>query len=252
MTVIFSRRYLCKYMLAEEDRIDRGLINRDSESTFRTSIEGEDAVVPAPVKERLKSIDIYRGLTMFGMILADNQGRDAIWPLDHVSWNGLSTADLVFPSFLFIMGFAVPLAVRKPIKPLRLTLRIAGLFLIGFILNIGESRFEFSDVRVLGVLQRISMCYAIVVAIHIATQYGKKHLRKYGAMFVAVMMAVYIGLMMSFQDGPACTLENNLTKNCNFSRWLDLKIFTDKHMMGPTDPEGLFPTLSSLTTAYGG
>lgn len=219
-----------------ESTIQDGLINRESGSTLRTSIDINEAPSAAPVKERLRSIDIYRGLTMFGMILADNQGRDAIWALEHVSWNGLSTADLVFPSFLFIMGFAVPLAVRQPVKPFRLALRIAGLFLIGFILNIGEARFEFESVRVLGVLQRISLCYALLVAIHIATQYGSLQLRKYGAMFVAIMLALYMGLMLGFEDGPDCTRANNLTKNCNFSRWLDLKIFTASHMMGPTDP----------------
>lgn len=164
----------------------------------------------------------------------------------------MSTADLVFPSFLFIMGFAVPLAIRSPLKPLRLALRIAGLFLIGFILNIGEARFEFSHVRVLGVLQRISLCYAFLVTLHVATKYGDKRFRIYGAMLVTFLMATYMGLMLSFEDGAACTRQNNLSKRCNFSRWLDLQIFTDKHMMNPTDPEGLFPTLSSITTAYGG
>lgn len=57
------------------------------------------------------ALDIYRGLTMFGMILVDNMGPDSPWWLDHAQWNGLTPADLIFPSFLFIMGVAIPLAV---------------------------------------------------------------------------------------------------------------------------------------------
>jgi predicted acyltransferase len=48
---------------------------------------------------------------MIGMILIDNMGPDAPWWLAHAEWNGLTPADLIFPSFLFIMGMAIPLAV---------------------------------------------------------------------------------------------------------------------------------------------
>jgi predicted acyltransferase len=173
---------------------------------------------------------------MFGMILVNNQGGHPIWPLDESDWNGISTADLIFPSFLFIMGFAVPLAVKNPFKPLRLTLRAIGLFLIGFLLHLLSNKFDFTTVRILGVLQRISLCYVMVVAIHFLTQYAREDLRKYGAMFVALMSALYMGLMLSFSDGPDCTKLNNLSQICNFTRWLDMKTIQYDHMMKPTDP----------------
>jgi predicted acyltransferase len=64
----------------------------------------------------------------------------------HPDWNGLSVADLVFPSFLFIMGTAIPLAVNKN-KPLRFrnVLRVLLLFLIGFVLNLIDQVFNFSE-----------------------------------------------------------------------------------------------------------
>jgi len=72
------------------------------------------AVPNIPAKTRLECLDIYRGLTMVGMILVDNRGNPnhVIWPLDETSWNGLSTADCVFPSFLFISGVAITLALK--------------------------------------------------------------------------------------------------------------------------------------------
>ena len=51
---------------------------------------------------------------MVGMIMVDSMGNFdyVIWPLDETVWNGLTTADCVFPSFLFIMGLAIPLALK--------------------------------------------------------------------------------------------------------------------------------------------
>jgi predicted acyltransferase len=84
---------------------------------------------------------------MMGMILVDNMGpvSHPPWWLDHAEWHGLTPADLIFPAFLFIMGMAVPLAVNKnkPVK-IRNILRIAGLFLIGFFLNLLGKKFDFS------------------------------------------------------------------------------------------------------------
>lgn len=56
--------------------------------------------------------------------------------------------------------------------------------------------------------------------------------------------------MIWFNDD--CKYPHNLGSHCNFTRWLDMKILTYNHMLKPTDPEGLFSTLSALLTAYGG
>jgi predicted acyltransferase len=103
--------------------------------------------VPAP-KQRLNSLDILRGLTMLGMILVDNSGPHPPWWLDHAEWNGLTPADLIFPSFIFIMGMAVPLAMSKS-KPFsyRSVLRILGLFAIGVFLNLSARKFTFGHCK---------------------------------------------------------------------------------------------------------
>lgn len=83
---------------------------------------------------------------MVGMIAVDNMGPVKNPPewLDHPPWHGLTVADFIFPAFLFIMGMAIPLAVseKRPIR-LRNVLRVAGLFLIGFLLNLTGRKFEF-------------------------------------------------------------------------------------------------------------
>ena len=78
------------------------------------------------------------------MIMVDNMGPYPPWFLDHADWNGLTPADLIFPSFLFIMGMAVPLATTRS-KPLRIKniIRIVALFLIGVALNLFARKFTF-------------------------------------------------------------------------------------------------------------
>ncbi len=57
---------------------------------------------------RSYALDVFRGLTLAGMILVNNPGGPQTYPiLGHAAWNGLTIADLVFPSFAFILGVAV-------------------------------------------------------------------------------------------------------------------------------------------------
>ena len=74
---------------------------------------------------------------MMGMIMVDCKGPNPPWWIKHPAWDGLSPADFVFPSFVFIMGMAVPLALSKT-KPfsLKTILRILGLFAIGLAINV--------------------------------------------------------------------------------------------------------------------
>lgn len=134
---------------AEQD-LQQGLVDPQNSSQQLAPLEGSNhqavtnAPVPAP-KQRLNSLDILRGLTMLGMILVDNSGPHPPWWLDHAEWHGLTPADLIFPSFVFIMGMAVPLAMSKS-KPfgLRSVLRILGLFAIGVLLNLTARKFTFN------------------------------------------------------------------------------------------------------------
>lgn len=74
-----------------------------------------DATADArPAKRRLKSIDIFRGISIVVMIFV-NSGGGRYWWIDHAIWNGLQIADLVFPWFLFIMGVCIPLSITSQI-----------------------------------------------------------------------------------------------------------------------------------------
>ena len=84
---------------------------------------GRDATAPAPVvqpvskapRERLLSLDVFRGLTVAGMLLVNDPGTwGSIYPpLEHAAWNGWTPTDLVFPFFLFIVGITTHLSLTS-------------------------------------------------------------------------------------------------------------------------------------------
>src|SRR6476620_2514572 len=64
--------------------------------------------------ELLISLDVFRGMTIAGMVLVNNPGTSPVyWPLDHAEWNGLTPTDWIFPFFLFIVGVAIPISLGK-------------------------------------------------------------------------------------------------------------------------------------------
>src|SRR5256885_9928699 len=71
-----------------------------------------------PSAPRLVSLDVFRGLTVVGMVLVNNPGSWAhiYWPLEHAEWNGWTPTDLIFPFFLFIVRGAIPLGLRKRVE----------------------------------------------------------------------------------------------------------------------------------------
>jgi predicted acyltransferase len=156
------------------------------------SAEGSTAPAPrttsAP-RERLLSLDVFRGLTVAGMLLVNDPGTwSAIYPpLEHAEWFGWTPTDLIFPFFLFIVGITTQLSItarrargddERAIRR-QILRRGALIFLFGFLLN-GFPFFTWGDVagvahpsfglrivdrllhwRIMGVLQRIGISYLI-------------------------------------------------------------------------------------------
>src|SRR3954447_7291654 len=64
--------------------------------------------------ERLISLDVFRGMTIAGMVLVNNPGGSPVyWPLDHAEWNGLTPTDWIFPFFLFIVGVSISISLGR-------------------------------------------------------------------------------------------------------------------------------------------
>ncbi|HTD04677.1 acyltransferase family protein [Undibacterium sp.] len=123
---------------------------------------------------RLMSLDAFRGFTIASMLLVNNPGDwSHVYPqLDHAEWAGWTFTDWIFPFFLFIGGISMSLSLGqraaagadKPALLRQLARRAALIFLIGFALNM-IPHFDFSIVRLPGVLQRIALCTLLAAPI---------------------------------------------------------------------------------------
>lgn len=121
-----------------------------------------------PPPQRLVSLDVFRGITIAAMILVNNPGSwDQIYaPLRHAVWHGWTAADMVFPFFLWISGVAMTLSFSRRKREgadkgkllLHTARRAAAIFALGLLLNLIPN-FDFAQVRIPGVLQRIGICY---------------------------------------------------------------------------------------------
>ncbi len=95
-------------------------------------------------QNRLVSLDVFRGMTIAGMVLVNNPGGSPVyWPLDHAEWNGLTPTDWIFPFFLFIVGVSISISLGKRIaeKPdakayWKIVSRAASIYLLGAALSI--------------------------------------------------------------------------------------------------------------------
>ena len=206
--------------------------------------------------DRLLSLDLLRGLTIGFMILVNNNGdgRHAYWALNHAEWNGFTPTDLVFPTFLFLVGISTVLSTASRLARgatrqslfLHTLRRAVILFLLGIVVN-SFPYFHLHTMRFYGVLPRIAICYFLVATLYIFRPEWRSK--------VALLIAALIGywLLMRFVPVPGYGTPTHeiplLDRDANLAAWLDRHIFSASHLYERTrDPEGLLSTLPALAT----
>ncbi|MGB3402493.1 MAG: DUF5009 domain-containing protein [Microcoleaceae cyanobacterium] len=209
---------------------------------------------------RLTSLDVFRGITIAGMILVNNPGSwNHVYPLLlHAEWHGYTPTDLVFPFFLFIIGVAMAFSLGKYAKDnrtseqylprhlyLRILRRFVILFLLGLLLN-GFPNYDLNSIRIMGVLQRISLAYLFSA---IAIFYLSR--KQLGVLFVLILLG-YWGMMQMIPVPEYGAV--NLTPAGNLGAYFDKIILGNNHIWrgGPYDPEGLFSTIPTIATVLMG
>jgi predicted acyltransferase len=217
------------------------------------------AFAPTPV-HRLLSLDILRGITIAFMIMVNNNGGPAAWAeMHHAEWNGLTATDLVFPTFVFVVGasivFAFQARMAKGATRAELawhTARRAGiLFLLGIVVN-GFPFFRLDHLRIYGVLQRIAICYLLVGLFYL---WDKRVWTK-----VTVLAAVLLGywVLVRWVPVPGAGMPMHdiplLDKDMNIVAWMDRHLmpghlYEDWTTHNLRDPEGLLSDIPALGTA---
>jgi predicted acyltransferase len=215
------------------------------------------------MKGRLLSLDVARGITIAFMIMVNNNGGDGSWGfMNHADWNGLTPTDLVFPTFVFVMGISVVFAIEGRLargatraQIVRHTLqRAVILCLLGIVVN-SFPFFELEHMRFYGVLQRIAVCYVAVSLLYL----WKPRAWPIAAALVVALVGYWVllrwipvpGAGMPGRDVPFMDVRQNLVS------WLDRQLFPyhlyrDAPDHNVRDPEGLLSDLPAIGTALMG
>jgi predicted acyltransferase len=202
------------------------------------------------------SMDVLRGLTLGFMILVNNNADErAYWPLKHAAWNGFTPTDLVFPTFLFLVGISTVFSTESRLARgatkislfLHVIRRTILLFLLGLLVN-SFPFFHLHTMRFYGVLPRIAICYFFVASLYLVSSGWRDK--------VVLLFSALIGywLLMRFVPVPGYGMPGRdvplLDHDGNLVAWLDRQIFSASHLYERTrDPEGLLSTIPALGTA---
>lgn len=215
-----------------------------------------------PKSSRFLSLDVFRGLTICLMIVVNTPGTGAnLYPyLVHANWFGFTLADLVFPSFLFAMGNAMSFSMGKLKSATpkfvwkKILKRTFLIFLIGYLMywfpffqqtNGSWELKPFSETRVMGVLQRIALCYffASIIFYYLSQRVA---LILSGITLLAYWVILYV---FGEPDGVLDMATNAVTK-------LDLSLLGEGHIYKkdsiPFDPEGVLSTLPAIVNVLAG
>ncbi len=197
-------------------------------------------------KNRLESLDAFRGLTIAGMILVNNgTGSERYSPLKHADWHGWTPTDLVFPSFLLIAGVAIPLAFSKRTERgdstgslvAKVLRRTALIFAIGMLMNafpgLWPRRFP-------GVLQRIALCYMAASLLFL-------FLSRRALIITTIALLVGYWAAMMWIPVPGVGA-GDLSMMNNLAARVDRGVLSGHLYKKDYDPEGLLSTIPAVAT----
>lgn len=202
------------------------------------------------MNNRLLSLDVFRGITVAGMILVNNPGSwsNIYPPLEHAPWNGCTPTDLIFPFFLFIVGVSIHFGYQDKISEgltkkvfFKILKRALIIFSLGVFLSLFP-KFNFEVVRIPGVLQRIAVVFFFASILYLKTNWLTQ-------IRVAVVLLVAYYLMMTLIPVPGVG-PPSLEPEANLGAWLD-RVLLEGHLWVQSktwDPEGVLSTVPAIAT----
>lgn len=209
-------------------------------------------------KSRLISLDALRGFDMFWIIGGSSIASGLVnlnlpWSrviaqqLSHSKWNGFTFYDLVFPLFVYITGVSVILSLQKRIENVdRASLvkhvlkRTAILFLAGIIYYDQISTLNLANIRIMGVLQRISLCYLFSSMLVLYTRPRSQAI---------TVVGILIGYWTIMRFVPVPGYGAGIwTVQGNLPRYIDNLLLPGRLFYGSWDPEGLLTTIPAFAT----
>lgn len=213
---------------------------------------------------RIVSIDALRGFNIFWILGADGailalaamtRGKgsvlDAIGSLletqmTHVAWEGFRFYDFIFPLFIFVTGVSIVLSMTRMVAREgkarahgRVLRRFLLLYVMGLIYYGGVSQ-HWPDIRLLGVLQRIALCYLFASLLFL-------NLDRRGLVAALVVLLGGYWMLMTFVPVPGVGA-GSYAMDANLANWIDARYLPGRLWDGTRDPEGLLSTLPAIAT----
>jgi predicted acyltransferase len=246
----------------------------------------DTARIAAPENSRLTSLDALRGFDMFWILGADSfvaamheMGKNPVTKffaeqVDHAEWDGFRFYDLIFPLFVFIMGVSTVYSLEKIIAGegraaavKRVLMRGVLLFIVALIYSGGFTN-PWPDMRLMGVLNRIALCYTfggllfiftnvrVMIAVAVALLLGYWALLE-KVPFPDVRPAGYTGVitkeagfktLADINLDSANIIRGSYVQGVNLTDYLDQKYLPGRKYDGTYDPEGFLSTLGGFVT----
>lgn len=222
-------------------------------------------------KNRIRSLDAFRGVIIMFMIFV-NSGGGGYTFFEHSSWYAMTSADIIFPAFILIMGFSIALSIRSRLMMKKdfaligwkIMRRTSKLFLLGVMLNTDHSSLR--QLRIMGVLQRFSISYFFVATFHLVSVYrGNKFLTRtdppkiYQVLFVFLpeifahigVLVIYLYFTFWFNYDPSCPRgyqgpggleQGGRFFNCTggAANYIDRLVMGEKHMYQKPTSQGVY------------
>jgi len=218
------------------------------------------ATPPSTSFKRLLSLDVVRGITIAFMIMVNNNGGPGSWHfMNHADWIGLTPTDLVFPTFVFVVGVSIVFAFESRLARGATRAQLAWhtvqravlLFLLGIVVN-GFPYFHLDHLRFYGVLQRIAVCYLVVGLFYLWDRGAKTK--------IALLLICLLGywILLRWVPVPGAGVPGRdvpfLDKDQNIVAWLDRQLmpghlYEDWTTHNTRDPEGLLSDIPAIGTA---
>lgn len=207
------------------------------------------------MKERLLSLDAFRGFTIAAMLLVNNPGDwgHLYGPLAHAHWDGWTFTDWIFPFFVFISGISMTMSLgrraalgdSKPALLAQTARRGLTIIAIGLLLNLIPG-FNLAELRIPGVLQRLGLCTILTAPLVLYFNWRQQ------ALWIVGLLAGYSLLMLCVPvpDAQGVWHTGSLAPGQDVGAWLD-RLLMDGHLWRQSktwDPEGLLSTIPAVAS----
>jgi predicted acyltransferase len=231
------------------------LVPPDTAATRRTTAPGTIRPVSLPPRERLAALDVFRGLTIAGMLLVNNPGSwGAIYtPLGHAAWHGWTPTDLVFPFFLFIVGITTWMSMEsrraRGVADRDIAIQILKRGGLIILLGLLVAAFPYTpdrivNIRIPGVLQRIGVAYIAAALITMRTT-----VRQQIVIAAAILLGYWAAMTLVPVPGYGAGVIDK--PDATLAAYID-RLLLDGHLWAQSktwDPEGPLSTFPAIVTA---